>query len=111
MDARITPEFLSDFSLTGHVHLPTRDFSDLHLPALPELPQLPLFPFQRDYTTIQCERQLDAYNKALDTLLKIAQLQARMTNPTQGQASHATSAVQKKRGVKRAKANTGFEEM
>lgn len=118
MDSRVTPECLSDLRFSvlegDSGHLPMGDFGDLHLPALPELPQLPLFQFQRDYVTIQSERHLDAYNKALDTLLKISQLQARMTTGTsrtlQSQEWATTTPVSRGRGVKRAKPKAVFEE-
>lgn len=70
-DMLFTP--MPSIDCNSRVFLPT-------LPALPSLPSLPYNPnpFTSDVLYgMNSERQMEAYNHALETILKISQLQAR----------------------------------
>ena len=79
---RAMADFLGDFSVPQLTTEPLRsaDISNLMLPPMPQLPSLPPLAINKDLVHLSTERQLDAYNKALETLLKLSQLQLRMQN-------------------------------
>lgn len=87
---RVTPDLICDFApleaLDMDYTIPNIDYnSKVYLPTLPALPDLPsipstqsLNPFSSDVYGYNSERQMEAYNRALDTILKISQLQVRL---------------------------------
>lgn len=95
MDMNFNP--MPDIDCNSRVFLPT-------LPALPTLPSMPYTsnPFSSDVLYgMNSERQMEAYNHALDTILKICQLQARLVPDTDHSKRPKIAKVGKTRSIKR----------
>lgn len=106
---RVAPELIGD--LPSPIFSPQCiDFDGYFLPPLPTLPMLPTIPvpfsgdmlqgFNAERQGFNAERHMDAYNRALDTLLKIGQLQARLAEEP-SIIKEGSARVNKTRGGKR----------